>query len=147
MSKKIKIPETSPLKAWESLARDADAVLVDVRTRAEWYFVGGPNLESINKQVIRLEWRNFPDKVINPVFAEELASILGDEFEGTIYFICRSGARSLLAAQAVALAANGIDHEMNCVNVAEGFEGDPDDDQRRGNLNGWKKRELPWRQT
>lgn len=147
MSPKIKIAETSPQKAWDVLATEKDSVLVDVRTRAEWYFVGGPNLQSINKSVIRLEWRSFPDKTINPIFADELSSILGEEFEGTVFFLCRSGARSLLAAQTVAKAAADIDHEINCINIAEGFEGDPDDDQQRSSLNGWKKRDLPWRQT
>ena len=32
------------------------------------------------------------------------------------------------------------------INIADGFEGDMDEDGHRGNRNGWKQAELPWRQ-
>ncbi len=147
MPSKTKIAETSPQKAWDFLASDQNSVLVDVRTRAEWYFVGGPSLDSVGKPVIRMQWRDFPDKNINSIFAEELASLLGEEYDGTIFFICRSGVRSILAANAVNANAQIHGHEYKCISIASGFEGDLDDDQRRGTLNGWKKFGLPWRQT
>jgi len=71
----------------------------------------------------------------------------GGRMPSRILFICRSGARSLAAARAVAEAigpGSGLEH---CTNVAEGFEGDLDSDGHRGTLNGWKTRGLPWRQS
>ena len=32
-------------------------------------------------------------------------------------------------------------------NIAEGFEGDKDENGHRGTLNGWRFRGLPWQQT
>ena len=58
-----------------------------------------------------------------------------------LYFICRSGQRSLAAAQAAQAA--GFRHAYN---VAEGFEGPPDGAGHRGQVAGWKARTLPWRQ-
>ena len=36
--------------------------------------------------------------------------------------------------------------KINCVNVKFGFEGDLSNENRRGNLNGWKFSDLPWKQ-
>jgi rhodanese-related sulfurtransferase len=58
-----------------------------------------------------------------------------------VLFLCRSGARSRAAA--VALTGLGF---AKAFNVAGGFEGDPDGERHRGNINGWKAAGLPWRQ-
>jgi rhodanese-related sulfurtransferase len=43
------------------LVADPEAVLIDVRTRAEWAYVGGPDLSSLKRPVIQVEWQQFPN--------------------------------------------------------------------------------------
>ena len=66
---------------------------------------------------------------------------------GHLFFICRSGSRSLAAARLVAARTLGEGRPVECVNVAEGFEGDLDGEGHRGTVNGWKVAGLPWRQS
>lgn len=119
--------------------------MVDVRTRAEWTFVGLPDVPGPEEQLFLAEWQGFPSGAPDPGFAEKLARALSEAGikEGTpIYFICRSGARS--ASAAAAMTAAGF---SPCFNVAGGFEGDRDDKGQRGHLNGWKATGLPWSQS
>ena len=130
--------DVSPQQAWERLESDPNAVLVDVRTRAEWSFVGLPDLSDIGKQVIALEWTTFPDGTQNPAFLDDLRAAV--PADAPVFFLCRSGGRSAAAAS-VATAA-GYDRAHN---VNEGFEGDLDGQGHRA-VNGWKQAGLPWRQ-
>ena len=84
---------------------------------------------------------------MNTAFAAEVEEAIGPDGPGPILFLCRSGARSLKAAYAVAdhYAARGV--SVTCLNVAEGFEGDLDASGHRGSHNGWKARGLAWRQS
>lgn len=141
------VTEMIPEEAWACLKSEPKAVLVDVRTKAEWSYVGVPNLRELDKQLIRVEWLAFPEMSVNPEFTGELFSCFGDRFPDVIFFICRSGVRSLDAAEYVAEVLSEIGRKTKCVNVSAGFEGDRDGDNHRGNLNGWKKSGLPWQQT
>ncbi|MCK0168874.1 rhodanese-like domain-containing protein [Jannaschia sp. S6380] len=128
------------------MSNDAAAVLVDVRTRPEWGFVGGPDLSAIGKDVVRLEWQSWPDMSRNPGFARALL----EQVEGLpsrFLFLCRSGGRSMQAARAAADAMASEGRAVPCINVAEGFEGDLDASGHRGGLNGWKARGLEWHQS
>ena len=129
-----------PRQAWELLASDPDAVMVDVRTRAEWQWVGGADLAELGKRVVGIEWVT-SDGQPNHRFVEQLAEA-GLEPESPVLFLCRSGARSTAAAQ-VATAAG----YRSAYNVSEGFEGDPDAHGHRGTVNGWKVAGLAWRQS
>ncbi|WP_244534664.1 rhodanese-like domain-containing protein [Hyphomicrobium sp. CS1GBMeth3] len=131
-------------ETWARLQADADAVLVDVRTRAEWTFVGLPDLSTLNKRVQAIEWQAFPDNRVDPDFVEKLSGLLegaGVSKDAELFFICRSGARSRAAAAAMADA--GYTRSRN---VADGFEGPLDATQKRGQVAGWKAAGLPWRQ-
>lgn len=139
--------ELSPVDSWTTLEETADAALVDVRTRAEWAFVGVPDLSSLDRRLILSEWRVFPDMSRNEAFVEELLDGLGTKVPSRLLFICRSGARSMEAAQTVAAALAARGQTVECINVAEGFEGDLDERRHRGANNGWKARGLPWRQS
>jgi len=141
------VADVLPHEAWEKLMAEPNTVLVDVRTKAEWSYVGYPDLDSLNKQVIRIEWLAFPEMSVNPEFTGELFSQFGDRFPDKIFFVCRSGVRSMDAAEYVSDVVMEIGRSTVCINVAEGFEGDLDSDRHRGNLNGWKMRGLPWKQT
>jgi len=143
------VAETDPASSFKALEGDPDILLIDVRTRAEWAFVGAPDLSSIGKRLILIEWRRFPTMEINTNFIDEVGQAVGAAGvePKELHFICRSGARSMEAAQSVAKAWSASGRSVLCVNVAEGFEGDLDAQGRRGGKNGWKARGLPWRQN
>lgn len=134
------VPDISPKDTWTALESDADAILVDCRTDAEWNFVGLPDLGPLDKQPLLIPWQVFPSMQVNSHFAEHLRKAGATPLH-KIYFICRSGARSLAAAQAAQAA--GFPHVFN---VSTGFEGPMDSDGHRGTVSGWKADGLPWRQ-
>jgi len=132
--------DVTPDDTWGVLTHDPAAVLVDVRTRAEWMFVGVPDLGTTGKPPVFIEWQH-ADGSTNPRFVEDLVAS-GVDPTAPVYFICRSGARSAAAASAATSAGFERAH-----NVADGFEGPPDGSRRRGTLAGWKARGLPWVQS
>ncbi|MEM7641602.1 MAG: rhodanese-like domain-containing protein [Pseudomonadota bacterium] len=140
------ISEVGPQEAWRILSGDTASVLVDVRTRPEWSFVGGPDLSELDRDTVHVEWKSWPDMTPNPAFVGALMAEVG-ELPSRFLFICRSGARSMQAAEAVAASLSAKGHPVECINVAEGFEGDLDAEGKRGGLNGWKARGLAWRQS
>jgi rhodanese-related sulfurtransferase len=133
------IEDVSPAQAWEALLTDPNARLVDVRTEAEWQHIGLPDLSPAGKETILIQWQVAPTMRINPSFIEDLKAA-GLSPGHHIYFICRSGVRSLAAAEAARAA--GL---PNAYNVADGFEGPPDHQGRRGTVAGWQASDLPWR--
>jgi rhodanese-related sulfurtransferase len=137
--------DASPEQAWETLSSSPGAALVDVRTTAEWNYVGLPDLSETPAAFIRAEWQLFPSGEPNPDFVAQVNEALkaaGAQADTPIFFLCRSGARS--AAAAAAMTAAGYDR---CLNVAGGFEGVLDRSGHRGNLEGWKAANLPWVQS
>jgi rhodanese-related sulfurtransferase len=132
------IPDIAPAETWAAIQNDPAAMLVDVRTDAEWNFVGIPDLVDAGKRVVLIPWQVYPSMAVNSHFAEALhkAGVLP---EHRVYFICRSGARSLAAAQAAQAAGY-----PSVFNVADGFEGPVDHHGHRGQAAGWKAASLPW---
>lgn len=133
--------DVTPTQAWTALKADPTAQLVDVRTAAEWNFVGLPDLSDIRREVRRIEWQFYPSMAPNPDFMAEVAAVHPDK-QAPIYFLCRSGARSRAAA--IALTQAGYERAFN---IAGGFEGDLDEHRHRGARNGWKACGLPWKQS
>jgi rhodanese-related sulfurtransferase len=134
------VQNVPPAQAWEALRDDPDARLVDVRTDAEWNYVGVPDLSGIGKELALVPWQVFPSMARNAGFLDGLrAAGIGPEH--AVYFVCRSGVRSLHAAQAAAQAGYA-----RVFNVADGFEGPHDEAGHRGTRAGWKADGLPWRQ-
>jgi len=131
--------DVPPQEAYAALESDPAAVLVDVRTSAEWSYVGLPDLTRLGKRVLPVEWQRFPDGSVNERFLDQLRDA-GVTEGAPIYFLCRSGVRSAAAAEAATRAGFGPAY-----NVAEGFEG-PLDGQGHRNVSGWKVAGLPWRQ-
>lgn len=131
--------DVDPQQAWEMLAADPDAVLVDVRTEAEWRFVGVPDTSSLDRGALLVEWNTARGR--NPDFLDELAAHGITPGSGPVLFLCRSGVRSIAAAQAATAA--GISPAYN---ITEGFEGALDDAGHRGGA-GWRASGLPWRQS
>jgi rhodanese-related sulfurtransferase len=133
--------DIAPKTAWKILSEHAGAILIDVRTRAEWNFVGTPDLASVGKKPALLEWQLFPSMQPNPDFVATLAGGVADK-DAPLLFLCRSGARSAAAAKAMTAAGYST-----CLNVSDGFEGPLDGEAKRGASGGWKASGLPWRQT
>jgi len=104
--------------------------------------VGVPDLSKLGRNVLLIEWQSFPDNRVATDFANRLEAELtarGVEKTDEIFFICRSGGRSRMAAEV--MAAAGYSH---CQNVADGFEGPMDADRHRGQIAGWKFEGLDW---
>ncbi|MFT4127250.1 MAG: rhodanese-like domain-containing protein [Gordonia sp. (in: high G+C Gram-positive bacteria)] len=132
--------DLTPQEAWEKLENNPNAVLVDCRTRAEWAYVGIPDLEIIGKHTVFVEWVTYPEGRPNTDFVAQLrAAGITDDAEAI--FICRSGHRSIGAAEAA--TADGI---AKSYNVLDGFEGALDEFDHRGST-GWRALDLPWRQS
>lgn len=130
--------DLSPSEAYRLLQQDPKAVLIDVRTKPEWQFVGVPALA--DRDVVLLSWQDYPEMRVHGDFAAAVASA-GVGRDQPVLLLCRSGARSRSAA--IALTAAGY---QAAYNVAEGFEGALDGTGHRGTVGGWKKAGLPWKQ-
>ena len=137
--------DVSAVDAWRDLQTAADAVLIDVRTAAEWAFVGIPTLTAIGKAPLLVAWNEFPSGAQLPDFAERLKAALAEADVGAdapLYFLCRSGARSRSAA--IVATAAGYRHAYN---IEQGFEGALDANRHRATPGSWKAEGLPWVQS
>ncbi len=141
------VGEVGPKEAWDALASAKPTLMIDVRTTAEWSFVGAPDLSALNQPMAFIEWQSFPSMGLNQNFADEALGAAEQTKAEEIYFICRSGARSMNAAMTTSAAAAAAGRQLTCFNVSEGFEGDPNANGHRGEINGWKANGLPWRQS
>lgn len=121
----------TPAEAYEILESAPGARLVDVRTHAEWDWVG-----SIPGSV-KIEWNSYPAGQPNPNFLAELKQQVDPE--SLTMFICRSGGRSHAAAATATQAGY-----RDSYNVLEGFQGDKDGEGHRDSVGGWRKAGLPW---
>jgi rhodanese-related sulfurtransferase len=137
--------DVTPQDAWTALEGEATSALVDVRTVAEWTFVGVPELGGIGKRALLQEWQSYPSMQVDGSFVDKVDAALsaaGIGKDAPVFFLCRSGARSQAAAAAMAAAG-----WSRCFNVAGGFEGPPDGERHRGSTAGWKADGLPWSQS
>lgn len=123
-----------PSEALVLLQEEPSARLVDVRSQAEWSWVGRI------RGAVEIEWQFYPGMQANPDFLSQLSRKVPKE--SVVMFICRSGVRSNQAA--IAASESGY---SNCYNILEGFEGDKDSNGHRGIQGGWKAAGLPWVQS
>ena len=134
------VGDMTPQQTWDVMQSDAGAVLVDVRTNAEFAYVGVPDLSTLGGETKFVCWVLFPGGKANPDFLDQLTAVAPDR-QAQVLFMCRSGVRSRFAAAAATEA--GFAH---CYNILEGFEGDKDSAGHRGTIGGWKVAGLPWTQ-
>jgi len=123
----------TPKEAYELWQLAPNAMLVDVRTKAEWDWVGRV------PKAIEIEWQGYPGGTPNAHFVQTLKHSVTTE--SLLMFMCRSGARSNAAAKAATEAGF-----PDCYNVLEGFEGDKDANGQRNSVGGWRFHGLPWTQ-
>ncbi len=124
----------TPAEAYEVWQLAPGAKLVDVRTRAEWDWVGRV------PGAVEIEWLTYPGHQPNLHFLAQLKREVDPQ--SLVMFLCRSGARSDMAARAATSAGY-----PDCYNVLEGFEGDKDAKEQRNRIGGWRHAGLPWKQS
>lgn len=124
----------TPAEAHELWRNAPGARLVDVRTRAEWDYVGRI------PDAVEIELLTYPGNRPNPAFLAELESKVDKGVP--VLFICRSGGRSHNAAMLAKQAGYN-----EAYNVLEGFEGDRDAQGHRNSKGGWRAAGLPWTQS
>ena len=124
-----------PAEAFELLQLDPRTRLVDVRTRAELDWVGRPVVG--DGQYAHVEWTRYPGAVPNQEFLQQLSQVATSDTP--VLFLCRSAARSKLAAIAATQAGY-----TKAYDLLEGFEGDKDGQGHRKTVSGWCCRGLPW---
>ncbi len=132
--------DLTPQQTWDMLKDNPLAVMIDVRTDAEFAYVGNPDLTDLGKEVVQIYWKVFPKMDLNPDFV----GLVGNTAAGkdtALLFLCRSGVRSMHAADA--MTAAGF---TQCYNITGGFEGDKNTQGHRIGVNGWKVDGLPWKQ-
>ena len=133
------VSDISAIEAYKRLKNAEDAALVDVRTKKEFVSIGVPDLSHAKAKLLLLPMYEGPHIELNPAFEKELDKFIQTHHIKELYFICRSGGRSQVAA------------ELYCVkgyktfNITDGFEGKTNENGQRGLINGWKAGELPWR--
>ena len=137
--------DISAAEAWAAARRPIPgAQLVDVRTMAEWNFVGLPDLSAagppgaLHRMAgVSRRWRAIPAS------SREAEPGRGQRDKDTpVLLLCRSGARSRAAA--IALTQAGF---RQAFNIAGGFEGDPDGERPSRHTQWMEGGGLPWRQS
>lgn len=123
-----------PTEAYALLKGVPGATLVDVRTQAEWYWIGRV------PGAVAVEWSGYPGGARNSDFLGQLQTAV-PVTAAPVMFLCRSGQRSHHAAARATSAGYA-----NCFNVLEGFEGDRDTQGHRNSVGGWRVAGLPWEQ-
>lgn len=131
--------DITPQESWKLLTDNPDAVLVDVRTEAEWNWVGVPDLSSLGRDVVFVQWNTSAGR--NENFVADLIAAGVTPGERPVVFLCRSGNRSIPAAESATAA--GIAPSYN---MLDGFEGQLDAHGHRG-ATGWRADGLPWKQS
>lgn len=130
--------DITPKEAWTILEENPGAVLIDVRTQAEWDWIGQVDLSGLGKKHGCVEWIHYPGGLQNEQFVDQIKAVATDPAL-PVLLLCRSGVRSKHAA--IVMTAAGY---QTCYNIAGGFEGDKDENGHRATVNGWKVASLPW---
>lgn len=141
MSQHPELKILTPVEAHDILQKNTAALLIDIRTMMEYQFVGHP------LDAIHIPWKEVPGWVENEQFISDIQQLVDDAKQNAttdvpIILMCRSGTRTIPAGNK--LLESGF---TDVYHIEEGFEGDLDDDGHRGNINGWRFHNLPWKQT
>lgn len=130
------VQDITPRDAYVFLKEQAEAVLVDCRTEIEFMYVGHP----VGAE--HVAWQEGPDWAIDPEFSDKVKRLVKGDLKRPVLLICRSGQRSVYAAEALEDAGFS-----KVINVLEGFEGPLNERFHRGTLGGWRYYGLPWQQS
>lgn len=126
----------TPRETHAFLERTPEALFIDCRSTIEYYFVGHPI------GAIHVAWNDGDEWEINPDFVDEVLRQADGDRRRPVALICRSGRRTLEAAEALESAGFA-----EVINVLYGFEGERDENMHRNTVNGWRVDGLPWEQS
>lgn len=138
------VGQVTSTKAYDMIKADPEhTFIVDIRSRAEYFFVGHPptayNIPYRFWSASTDEKSGYQD---NPHFVSDMT----EKFDktDTIIVMCRSGKRSPLACRYLEEAGF-----IRILDMTDGFEGDKITDKTNPQyghrcINGWKKNNLPW---
>jgi len=155
-----------PEQAYAMLLEDSNTYLIDVRSAAEYYWIGHPetNLaDDLDSEVLAGKVFHIPYKFwmydpstreyhmpINKFFAREVAQAFPSG--ATLIFICRSGGRSCQAQHLLWDPENSRPKDyakiltFTMFNLDEGFEGGRDAETGHRTLDaGWRNLGLPFK--
>ena len=140
--------EVTPLETYEMIKKNpANMIIVDVRSRAEYQFVGHP--ESAYLVPVQFLNATFTGKEYamkdNPNFTKDIMARF-DPTRNTLFFLCRSGTRAAMALNKIVQAGWPVERAYV---ILGGFEGGKLKDKnssyngkRKGG--GWRNEGLPW---
>ena len=125
----------TPAEAHQLLVEHPQALLIDVRTRAERDWIGTVAIPEAKHAAV--QWTLYPGAQPNHDFIQELKLVA--QPNSILLFLCRSAVRSHHAAKLA--TESGY---TRCFNILEGFEGDRDAAGHRKTVGGWCHAGLPW---
>lgn len=137
--------DVMPQEAYGMATADASTYILDVRTLAEWQWVGHPGKNKagvgaeLDGKVVNVSYKiDYKGAfVTNPSFLSDVQGLFPDPAAVTLITMCRSGQRSYDAA--VVLEAAGY----TAKNMLTGFQGGSDTSGYR-TKNGWVVDGLPY---
>jgi rhodanese-related sulfurtransferase len=141
----IAFEDVTPQDAYTMATTDANVFILDVRTPAEWLWVGHPGANKLDEgaalagKVINVSYKidYKGGMIINPSFMSDVSELLNGSDNPTLITMCRSGKRSVAAA--TLLEENGF----NALNMITGFQGGKDAAGYR-TVSGWAIDGLPY---
>ena len=135
------VENVAPADVWNALQTDASAQMVDVRTDAEWNFVGIADLSEAGKTPALIPWQVFPSMQLNTGFVDQLKQAGTDAGEPDLLPVPQR------RAQPGRRAKPPSPQDIHTPTIsATGSKDPPNAEGHRGQLAGWKASDLPWRQ-
>jgi rhodanese-related sulfurtransferase len=144
--------DVTPNEAYDLVKNYSNVYILDVRTPEEWIWVGHPGMNKqgigveLSGKVVNIAWEKYVKKVLaeNPSFITEVNEVFGDNPNVVILTLCRSGKRSVDAANALDAAGYTVNNGYTIYNIKTGFEGAADPTTGYRTVNGWKINGLPY---
>ena len=130
-------------ESFDELISSTDSVLIDVRSSRELCVDGVAVLENHPEKLLFCEWRSENPQNEKRKFLDDLFARINFQLTSRLYFICRSGIRSLEAASYVGNELSKTGVNIMCLNISDGFEGNALKMFGFGERNGLKAAGLP----
>lgn len=139
------LDDVTPTNAAAMTMEDPNVYILDVRTAAEWKWVGHPGVNGQDEgselvgKVVNISYKieHAGSFVVNPAFLRDVDELFGDNQDVILITMCRSGVRSVDAGILLENAGYTV------FNMVDGFEGQKDDYGYR-TVSGWKVDGLPY---
>ncbi len=137
--------QVTPSQAYSLIAANPNAYIIDVRTAAEWLYVGHPGKNKIGQgaeiegKIVNIPWliEHKGVMIVNPSFLSDINEIFKGNPDVLLITMCRSGNRSVPSSKLLEEAGYQV------LEMPAGFEGGTDSLGYR-TVNGWKNNGLPY---